>query len=279
MDQLEMPQENERNDTATAASALEHPEDAGGAIAVAPPPPPTAAIGGTPSGADVLTGDEPALEVVGHVETAPEVEAGDETAPMPRWSYARPRTPAHFLTVPSLGPVGRRRHPLLVFALCVITLGGYAVAWHRRINREASDFDARIDVAPGASALAIFMPWWAAFAATLTGAALLGLQQFHHPVSGVSTTVAWALLPAVLVVSDLILLFPLSLVATVMSLERIRGLEDRVGIEHDHQIRPVARLAVLGIPFLGLIWHVMSTQRRLNAIWTTVEPRVAGPRL
>jgi len=218
---------------------------------------------------------EPAVEVIGHAESEP---ATATQRPAPRWSYARSRTPAHFLTVPSLGPVGRRRHPATLIALSLLTLGGYAIIWHRRINREMSEFDARIDVSPGASTLAVLLPWLAGFAATAAAVTLLLMRQFDRPVAGITTTMIVVLAAGILAVSDTMLLFPLSLVATVRTLERVRCIEERVGMERDLQLRPVRHLGVLAVPFLGLIAHVVIVQRRVNAVWATVAPKTSGRR-
>ncbi len=90
---------------------------------------------------------------------------------------AAPRTAAspavQLLAVPSLGPAGTRRHPLAVAVLSAITLGAYTVGWHARVNREMSDFDARLEVHPGASAFGVALAWLAGLLCTLAGAAII----------------------------------------------------------------------------------------------------------
>ena len=224
------------------------------AFTTPPPPPPVA--------------DETTIEVIGHAETEPSTET-------PRWSYARSSAPAHFLTVPSLGPVGRRRHPLVVGLLTIVSLGGYNVAWHDQVNGELSDFDARVDVRPGRSAIAVLLPWLASLVTTAAGAALLGLKLTGHPVAGFTQPEIIALCCGLAAIGLVTVLFPPSLMATLMTLERVRRTEERVGVGSEAQIHPVRRIAVLAIPVVGLIAHIVGVQRRLNAVWATVEPRAS----
>jgi hypothetical protein len=174
--------------------------------------------------------------------------------------------------------VGRRRHPLAVLGLSVITLGGYLVVWHNRINHELSNFDARIDVRPGRSTFAVLLPWFAGFAASIAGAVLLALRLSNHAVDAVSQPVTIGLCAGLAVTGMLVLFFPPAIVAITMTLERLRLVEERVGMGNELQLRPVRRLVVLSIPLFGVFAYIVGVQRRLNAIWATVVPRIARTR-
>jgi hypothetical protein len=56
-------------------------------------------------------------------------------------------------------------------------------------------------------------------------------------------------------------------VAVVMTLERLRCVEEHVGTTTDCQVRPVASSLLLAIPVVGGLALLMREQRRLNAIW------------
>jgi len=195
------------------------------------------------------------------------------------------------LTVPSLGPVGTRRHPLAVAALSVITLGAYAVSWHARINREMSDFDARLEVRPGASAFGVALAWLAGLLCTLAGAAILVAHALRvGPVlarlaSGpviLGVSVPWhdLMLGGLVAVPYLTLLLPFSVVALVMTLERARLVQERVGARPDRQLRPVGRACLLLLPVVGGLWYVASLQSCLNRVWQATPSLAppAGPR-
>lgn len=58
------------------------------------------------------------------------------------------------------GRAGKHRNILLVwFVWPLITLGIYAFVWYYKVNREARDFDRRIDVRPGIALLAVTLGW------------------------------------------------------------------------------------------------------------------------
>jgi hypothetical protein len=58
------------------------------------------------------------------------------------------------------GRAGKRRNILLVwFVWPLITLGIYSLVWYYKVNREARDFDRRIDVRPGIALLAVLVGW------------------------------------------------------------------------------------------------------------------------
>jgi cbb3-type cytochrome oxidase subunit 3 len=54
--------------------------------------------------------------------------------------------------------VGKTRNPWGVFLLSIITLGIYGLWWYYTINREVRDYDRSIEVEPGLSVLAQFVP-------------------------------------------------------------------------------------------------------------------------
>jgi hypothetical protein len=195
------------------------------------------------------------------------------------------------LTVPSLGPSGTRCHPLAVAVLSVITLGAYAVSWHARVNREMSDFDARLEVRPRASAFGVALAWVAGLLCTLAGAAVLiahalrvgpALAPLASGPTVLGITVPWhdLMLGGLIAVPYLILVLPISVVALVMTLERARLVQERVGVRPDRQIRPAARACLLLLPVVGGLCYVASVQSCLNRVWEATPSLAlpAGPR-
>jgi heme/copper-type cytochrome/quinol oxidase subunit 2 len=58
------------------------------------------------------------------------------------------------------GRVGKSRNIFLVWLVWpLITLGIYFFVWYYKVNREARDFDPKIDVAPAVSLLAVLIGW------------------------------------------------------------------------------------------------------------------------
>jgi len=58
------------------------------------------------------------------------------------------------------GRAGRTRNIFLVwFVWPLITLGIYFFVWYYKVNREARDFDSRIDVNPTGALLAVLIGW------------------------------------------------------------------------------------------------------------------------
>ncbi|MGW8378831.1 DUF4234 domain-containing protein [Streptomyces sp. ODS28] len=54
------------------------------------------------------------------------------------------------------GTAGKQRNIVLVWLVWpLITLGIYHLVWYYKINREARDFDSRIEASPGVSVIAI----------------------------------------------------------------------------------------------------------------------------
>lgn len=58
------------------------------------------------------------------------------------------------------GRVGKTRNIFLVWLIWpLITLGIYHLVWYYKVNREARDFDHRIEVQPGMAVVAIALGW------------------------------------------------------------------------------------------------------------------------
>jgi len=58
------------------------------------------------------------------------------------------------------GVIGKPRNIFLVWLVWpLITLGVYYFAWYYKVNREARDFDRRIEVSPGWAALSQILGW------------------------------------------------------------------------------------------------------------------------
>jgi hypothetical protein len=175
--------------------------------------------------------------------------------------------------------------------LSAITLGAYAVAWHARVNREMSDFDARLEVRPAASTVGVAIAWVAGLLCTLAGAAILvahafGIGPILFPfasgpsVLGVTIHWPYLVLCGLVAVPYLVLLLPTAAVALVMTLERVRLVQERVGVRPDRQLRPVRHACLLLLPVIGGLWHVASVQICLNRVWQAAPPLSppAGPR-
>lgn len=204
-------------------------------------------------------------------------QPSSEAADQPELPFAAPNPPAASppRPIPMFGPVGQLRSALAVPLLAVATLGLYALVWHQRTNRELELFDPKLHSRPRRSTFAVLIPWIVGLAVSLAGAAALvtarlgvGLPSGLH----VTTVQAYALLAGLVAVPYLTLLVPFSLVAVVMTLERLRSVEEHVGTTTDRQVRPVAVSLLLGIPVLGGLVLLAIEQRRLNAIWQSVTP-------
>jgi hypothetical protein len=181
---------------------------------------------------------------------------------------------------PSFGPTGKRRSSAAVAMLSVLTLGVYALVWHRRINLEMRDFDPRMHVHPARSTFPIVFAWLLGILITLTGAAriiaaVLGVTLPFDP--GFTVLQAYILLGGILVIPYIELLLPISLVAITMTLERVRIVEDRVGRTTDVQLRPARSVCLLLLPIIGGLILQGSVQRRLNRVWDMASaPLLAG---
>jgi len=160
-----------------------------------------------------------------------------------------------------------------------LTLGLYALLWHRRINDEMSDFDPRMRVSAAASTFAVTIAWLLGLIVSLAGVARLLVDVFKVSLSfdpHFSATQAFFVLGGLVVVPYIVLVLPFSLVAVVMTLERIRVIEDRVGITADVQLRPARTVWLLIVPVIGGLMMIAAMQRRLNRVWEHAAPRPAG---
>ena len=206
-------------------------------------------------------------------ESGPSLAAWSSSAPGSVEPAPPPRGAPLMVVAPLFGPVGRRRSPLAVVALSVVSLGLYGLVWHGRINREMADFDPWLPIRAGRSSWAIRLPWGLLWLVALAAAARTVLAHAgvtaDLPVSEHWTR--WAVLAPV-AIAPLLLLLPFSLVAVVMTLERIRVVEDRVDILGDDQLRPAAACWWLGLPLAGGPLLMALQQRRLNRVWNRVAP-------
>jgi hypothetical protein len=211
----------------------------------------------------------------------PRSHPGAEMSPPDRSQVELPFPPAQELVSPAprpqpmFGPVAQSRSTLLVPLLAVISLGAYALVWHHNVNRELEEFDPKLHARPSRSTLAVAVPWLLGLLVTVAGAAfLLGTRlSIHLPLaSHVSTAQATYLLAGLLLVPYLTLILPFSLVAVVMTLERLRCVEEHVGVTTDRQVRPVRHATLLAIPVVGGLVLLSTVQGRVNASWDAVAP-------
>jgi hypothetical protein len=170
--------------------------------------------------------------------------------------------------VQSLGPVGRRRSTALAFTLALLTLGLHPIAWVSRANREMAQFDPRMVVRPGRSAaavaVAVVVPLLAAAAA---GARVIADHLGSPPNLPVSAQVTRWVVAAPALTPLLAVLLPASLVAVTMTLERVRVVEDRAGVDPEMQMTPSRAVWWTAIPVVGLAVFVARAQGRLNSVW------------
>jgi hypothetical protein len=178
--------------------------------------------------------------------------------------------------VHSLGPVGKRRSPALAFVLAVATLGLHPIGWVNRANKEMAQFDPRMVVRPGRTAAAVavaaLLPLLAAVAA---GARVLADHAGSAPSLPVSAQLTRWLVLAPVLAPLLAVLIPLSLVALTMTLERVRVVEDRAGVDPELQLSPAEAMWWTAVPVVGLAVYVARGQGRLNRVWEacTAPPR------
>ena len=254
---------------------------AGSVEVLAPPPSRVSATQGSPwrnPGMD-LVDDAPRWSFTG--ADLPE-EVAAESPPednQPELPFAAPAladpAPAPVRSMPLFGPVGRMRSAIAVPLLSMITLGLYALVWHHRVNREMELFDPKLHSRPGRSMLAVAIPWVVGLLVTLAGAALVLTTRFNVQLPfdpHVTSLQAYYLLGGLAAVPYLTLLLPFSVVAVVMTLERLRSVEEHVGATTDRQVRPVGTSLLLAVPLIGGLILIGLEQRRLNTIWQMVSP-------
>lgn len=247
---------------------------------------PAAAEGAGPAAAESRSDD---IEIAGRSETPPAAHGWDLPPAPAAWSYPsgsiagrddpERNRPLAAPLAPSLGPEGKRRAPLAVAVLSVCTLGFYALLWHHRANVEVADFDTRMYVRAARSTLAVGVAWLAGLLVSAAGAVLVVTAQMHVPLAyqpPLTNIEKYVLLGGLLIVPYLVLALPFSLIAMVMTLERVRIAEDRVGRPTDVQMKPVATVWWLALPIVGGLILQTLVQRRLNAVWDAVAPRPAA---
>ncbi len=202
--------------------------------------------------------------------TPPPVEA-TEADPTEVTVVAAITTPEKALPkVTSFGPPGRRRSTMAIVVLSIVTLGVYSLVWHHRINREVGNFDTRMHVIPGRSTLAVAIPWALGVLISLAGAAriVLAVANVTLPFNPHFTVLqAYGLLGGILVIPYLELLLSFSAVAMVMTLERVRIVEDRMLRTTDVQLRPIRAIFWMLLPIAGGLILIAIIQRRLNRAW------------
>jgi hypothetical protein len=172
--------------------------------------------------------------------------------------------------VTSFGPPGKHRSTLAIVVLSVLTLGIYSLVWYHRVNREVGNFDTRMHVIPGRSTAAVAIPWAIGWLVSIVGAIriVLAVANVALPFNPhFSVLQAYGLLLGGLAIPYLELLLPFSAVAAVMTLERVRIVEDRMGRTTDVQLRPTRVIFWMLLPIAGGLILMAITQRRLNRAW------------
>jgi hypothetical protein len=215
---------------------------------------------------DGTEGDEPVLDLTASppAET-PEADATEVTV------VAAITTPEKALPkVTSFGPAGKRRSTVAIVVLSIVTLGIYSLVWYHRVNREVGNFDTRMHVVPGRSTIAVAIPWAIGWLVSIVGAVriVLAVANVALPFNPhFSVLQAYGLLLGGLMIPYLELLLPFSAVAAVMTLERVRTVEDRMGRTTDVQLRPTRVILWMLLPVAGGLILMAITQRRLNRAW------------
>jgi hypothetical protein len=172
--------------------------------------------------------------------------------------------------VTSFGPAGKRRSTAAIVVLSIVTLGIYSLVWYHRINREVGNFDTRMHVVPGRTTIAVAIPWAIGWLVSIAGAIriVLAVANVALPFDPhFSVLQAYGLLGGALVIPYLELLLAFSAIAAVMTLERVRIVEDRMGRTTDVQLRPARVICWMLLPLAGGLIIMAITQRRLNRAW------------
>ncbi|MGA8360435.1 MAG: DUF4234 domain-containing protein [Candidatus Dormiibacterota bacterium] len=172
--------------------------------------------------------------------------------------------------VTSFGPAGKHRSILGIMVLSIVTLGVYSLVWHHRINREVGNFDTRMHVVPGRSTVAVAIPWAIGWLVSIAGAVriVLAVANVTLPFDPhVTVLQAYGLLGGGLLIPYIELLLAFSAIAIVMTLERVRIVEDRMGRTTDVQLRPARAILWMLLPVAGGLILMATMQRRLNRAW------------
>jgi hypothetical protein len=264
-----------RPGTTPAATTLTAPDTEGVALTDSTPTPPTWAWplsvpASHPPESEMEHGDGDEERVIDGSPTPPPLESL-EPDPTEVTVVAAITTPEKGLPkVSSFGPPGKRRSTMGVVLLSVVTLGVYSLIWHQRVNREVGNFDPRMHVIPGRSTLAVAIPWALGWLVSIAGAVriVLAVANVTLPFDPHFTVLqAYGLLGGFVVIPYLELLLPFSAVAMVMTLERVRILEDRMLRTTDVQLRPTRAIFWMLLPVAGGLILMAIIQRRLNRAW------------
>jgi Domain of unknown function (DUF4234) len=211
----------------------------------------------------------PGAPVIGSVPAAPAPTTTPPRELMPAAAVMAPARRLGEVSTPSFGPPGRSRSVAAMIAFSVLTLGIYALVWHRRVNQEMVDFDPRVHTHPSRSAWAVVLPWLIGLGASAAAGARiladhLAVSLPHLPITAAQATPGLA---AIAAVPYLVLLIPFSVVALVLTAERVRLVEEHAGVTTDEQIRPASLPAWLLFPLIGGFVVMGRQQRALNRIW------------
>jgi Domain of unknown function (DUF4234) len=227
-------------------------------------------LSGSPAESSGRAGALPAVAEPATVEPA----GAKPTAEPPARPFTLPVRPQSSTLAPAtaqpreLMPPGKHRSTAAMALFSIITLGIYAIVWHRRVNAEMGDFDPRIHVHPSRSAWAVFLPWFAGLLASAAAAGIVLAE--HYGVDLHLGITAHQVLPgvgAIAVVPYLMLFLPFSLVAVAFTAERVRLVEEHAGMTTDEQIRPAAICGWLLMPVIGGLILMGRQQSHLNRIW------------
>jgi hypothetical protein len=93
--------------------------------------------------------------------------AAVERVPVPEVSSTARPAPHHSGGLATRG-VGKIRSPLGVWALSIVTFGIYGLVWYFKVNSECREYEPTVQVQPGISVLALFVPiaGWVSIAKT-----------------------------------------------------------------------------------------------------------------
>jgi hypothetical protein len=261
--------------TPAAATLTNTPDTEGDALTDSTPTPPTwswpaSAPGSHPPQGEVLHAANGKEQKTDASAGPPPVE-GVEANPTEVTIVAAITKPEKALPkVTSFGHAGKRRSTLAIVVLSIVTLGIYSLVWYHRINREVGNFDTRMHVIPGRSTVAVAIPWAIGWLVSIAGAVRIVLAVANVTLRfdpHFSVLQAYGLLGGGLLIPYLELLLPFSAIAAVMTLERVRIVEDRMGRTTDVQLRPTRVILWMLLPIVGGLILMAITQQRLNRAW------------
>jgi hypothetical protein len=261
-----------RPGTTPAVATLTAPDPQ--AIASTDPPPtwswPASAPTSHPPVGELVDGSEGDEHVIDGSASPPPLETGEANATEVTVVAAITTPDKAPPKVTSFGPAGKRRSTLAIVVLSIVTLGIYSLVWYHRINREVGNFDTRMHVVPGRSTAAVTIPWAIGALVSIAAATRIVLAVANVTLSfdpHFTVLQAYGLLGGFLLIPYLELLLPFSAVASVMTLERVRIVEDRMLRTTDVQLRPTRVIFWMLLPVAGGLILMAIIQRRLNRAW------------